>query len=159
MDSTRDRNEIKARKIIDKHAQKVYNYVLYKIASSNTPWPLGRRICCGKLCGFSFYSIAHRIQKSRVVDQKALKAFGLVVFGSSRLLSPLLYSIPPVKDSAHEDYTIASPFWILEMQKCHNKLLSVCNGFFGGKLLQIIVKSPCRCSPSTLAFTRQPCWQ
>ena len=30
MDSARDRNEIKARKIIDKHAQKVYNYVYTK---------------------------------------------------------------------------------------------------------------------------------
>ena len=66
MVSARDRNEIKARKIIDKHAQKVYNYILYKMASGNSPWPLGR---CGQLCGFSVYNIAHGVQKSRVVDQ------------------------------------------------------------------------------------------
>ena len=62
--------------------------------------------------------------------QETLKAVELVVFGSSRLRSPLLYSIPRVNDSAHEEDAIASPFWILEVQKCHNKLLSVCNGFF-----------------------------
>ena len=62
--------------------------------------------------------------------QEALKAVELVVFGSSRLRSPLLYSILPINDSAHEEDAIALPFWILEMQKCHNKLLSVCNGFF-----------------------------
>ena len=39
-----------------------------------------------------------------------LKAVELVVFGSSRLLSTLLYSIPPVNDSAHEEDAIASPF-------------------------------------------------
>ena len=61
MVSTRDRNEIKARKIIDKHAQNVNIYVLYKMASGNFPWPLGR---CEQLCGFSFYSIAHGVQKS-----------------------------------------------------------------------------------------------
>ena len=44
--------------------------------------------------------------------------------------SPLLYSILPINDSAHEEDAIALPFWILEMQKCHHKLLSVCNGFF-----------------------------
>ena len=68
MDSARDRNEIEARKIIDKHAQKVYNNV-YTQWQAETPWPLGRRSWCGQLCWFSFYSIAYCVQKSRVVDQ------------------------------------------------------------------------------------------
>ena len=72
MDSARDRNEIEARKIIDKHAQKVYNYVYTKWQAA-TPWPLGRRSWCGQLCWFSFYSIAHCVQKSRVVDQTATR--------------------------------------------------------------------------------------
>ena len=57
MDSPRDRNEIEARKIIDKHAQKVYNYV-YTKWQAETPWPLGRCSWCGQLCWFAFYSIA-----------------------------------------------------------------------------------------------------
>ena len=72
MDSARDRNEIEARKIIDKHAQKVYNYV-YTKWQAETPWPLGRRSWCGQLCWFSFYSIAYCVQKSRVVDQTATR--------------------------------------------------------------------------------------
>ena len=70
--SPRDRNEIEARKIIDKHAQKVYNYV-YTKWQAETPWPLGRRSWCGQLCWFSFYSIAYCVQKSRVVDQTATR--------------------------------------------------------------------------------------
>ena len=42
MDSPRDRNEIEARKIIDKHAQKVYNYA-YTKWQAETPWTLGKR--------------------------------------------------------------------------------------------------------------------
>ena len=66
-----------------------------------------------------------------------------MVFGSSRLLSTLLYSIPPVNDSAHEEDAIASPFLILETQKYHNKLLSVCSVFFIENLSEIVAKNPC----------------
>ena len=108
-------------------------YGIYKMASGNSPWPLGRR--CGQLCWFSLYS-SYRTWRSEESHfrpdnyQEALKAVEHLMFGSSRLRSPLLYSIPPVNDSAHEEDAIASPFWILEMQKCHNKLLSVCKWLF-----------------------------
>ena len=62
-----------------------------------------------------FLSTASRIAFRRVALSTrqllgGLKAVELVVFGSSRLLSTLLYSIPPVNDSAHEEDAIASPF-------------------------------------------------
>ena len=69
MDSTRDRNEIKARNIINKHVQKVYNYVYTKWQAAKLRGHSVGAAGVSSCVRFSFHSIAHGVQKSRVVDQ------------------------------------------------------------------------------------------
>ena len=56
--------ETRGKKMIDKHAQKVYNYI-YTKWQAETPWPPGSRSCAGSCVGS--LSTASRIAFRRVV--------------------------------------------------------------------------------------------
>ena len=77
-------------------------------------------------CVASHFTASHvALRKSRIVHQTTTrwrKKLLNLQYSASSSLSLLLYCIPPLTDSAHAVDAIASPFWILEIQKCcHNK--------------------------------------
>ena len=57
------------------------------------------------------------IKARKFIEKHSSEAVEMVVFASSKVLTSLLYCIPPLNNSAHAMYAIASLFRIPEMQK------------------------------------------
>ena len=102
----------------------------------------------------------NEIKARKFIDKHASEAVEMVVFALSKVLTPLLYCIPLLNNSAHAVYAIASPFRIPEMKKCrHNKHRVLCKCLFLRKTFAKYGYLRTAHVAVHLAYTMQPSWQ